>query len=143
MFTFAPKAFMPFICRSTGLTPIIHPPGKETLALFILPKRGPNTQKEARIVETNLYSAVKLLIFFASMVTSPLENSACAPRERRILIIVFTSRRLGTFLIRQRSEVKRQAAKIGRAEFFAPLTVTVPFKGTAPSIMSLSIFFSL
>ena len=51
---FTPKAEMPFICKSIGRTPITQPPGIETLALPNLASKGPRTQKEPRIVDTNL-----------------------------------------------------------------------------------------
>ena len=51
--TSAPKASMPFKCRSTGRLPIAQPPGKETLASPYLVSKGPNTKIEARMVFTS------------------------------------------------------------------------------------------
>ena len=41
-------------CKSTGLVPIAHPPGSETLALLYLVNKGPSTSTPALIVLTNL-----------------------------------------------------------------------------------------
>ena len=46
----APIFFNAFKCKSTGLAPIAHPPGKETLALLYLASKAPKTKKPARIV---------------------------------------------------------------------------------------------
>ena len=39
--TFAPNASKPFKCKSTGLAPIEHPPGKYITAFLYLPNRAP------------------------------------------------------------------------------------------------------
>ena len=50
--SFAPNFSNPNRWRSTGLAPIAHPPGKETLAFPSLAKSGPRTSIEARIFLT-------------------------------------------------------------------------------------------
>ena len=41
---------MTFKCKSIGLDPIEHPPGKDTLAVPYFAKSGPKTKTPARIV---------------------------------------------------------------------------------------------
>jgi len=51
---FYPNASSPLMCKSTGRMPITQPPGNDIFAFFNFAKSGPKTQKEPRIVETNL-----------------------------------------------------------------------------------------
>src|SRR5437879_4080294 len=55
--------------------------------------------------------------------------------------MVRTSRTGGMRSSVTRSEVSRQAASAGRAEFFAPLTAISPSSGTPPWIRNLSTLF--
>ena len=49
----APSAARPFRCKSTGRTPMLHPPGSGTTARPRRAKSGPSTQKPARIRRTS------------------------------------------------------------------------------------------
>ena len=49
----APSARRPFRWRSTGRSPMTHPPGSETFALPRRPRSGPITQIDARILRTS------------------------------------------------------------------------------------------
>ena len=48
--TLAPIFFRAFKCKSIGLDPMEHPPGKDTLAVPYFAKSGPKTKTPARIV---------------------------------------------------------------------------------------------
>src|SRR2546429_9259320 len=58
------------------------------------------------------------------------------------LLMVTRSRTLGTFRTTTLSEVSSAAAITGSAEFFAPLTATLPRNAFPPLIRNLSIFRS-
>ena len=64
IFIFAPNFFKANKCKSTGLEPIAHPPGKETFAFPYLVNNEPKTNTPALIVFTSLYGA-NVLIFFS------------------------------------------------------------------------------
>ena len=51
---FAPSFFNANRCKSTGLVPIAHPPGKETFAFPYLANKEPRTNTPALIVLTSL-----------------------------------------------------------------------------------------
>ena len=54
IFIFAPNFFNANKCKSTGLVPIAHPPGKETFAFPYFESSGPKTNTPALIVFTSL-----------------------------------------------------------------------------------------
>src|SRR6266446_4994904 len=62
-----------------------------------------------------------------------------APMNARSLLMVMRSRTLGILCTVTWSAVSRAAAITGSAEFFAPLTLTVPCRGLPPLIRNLSI----
>ena len=53
------------MCWSTGLAPMAHPPGRDTLALPNRARSGPRTRIEARIVFTISYVASAFSICLA------------------------------------------------------------------------------
>ena len=56
----APSFVRALICKSTGLAPIAHPPGSETLACLLRARSGPRTKMLALIFLTKSYSAITL-----------------------------------------------------------------------------------
>lgn len=66
-------------------------------------------------------------------------RSTSAPRWASSSPIKRMSLRSGTFSITHGSAVRRVAAKMGRAAFFAPLISTVPPRGLPPLIRTTSI----
>src|SRR6202022_3622263 len=57
--TAAPSASNPLRCRSIGRSPMMQPPGIETVASLQRPSSGPSTQTEARILRTTSYGAIE------------------------------------------------------------------------------------
>src|SRR3989338_967766 len=67
------------------------------------------------------------------------EYSALMPSARRTRIIVTTSRRFGILRMTDRPGTMIVAARIGRAAFLAPETMTSPRRGLAPLTNSFNI----
>src|SRR3989338_6674583 len=86
---------------------------------------------------------MKLACLVGLTVTMPLSNSEFLPKERKIFNIVLVSRKFGTLLITQGSSVNKVAASIGNTAFLEPETTASPCNLKPPSIISLSITFSL
>ncbi len=128
-------ALNPFKCRSMGLVPIAQPPGREIRARPNRDSRGPKTKKEARMRRTGPYGAVDVLRRPAFIKTRSLLRSRkiSTPRDFKRIDMVPTSSRSGTSSRITLSEVRSEAAIIGRQAFFAPLILTLPIKGTPPS----------
>ena len=69
--------------EAAGRSPMMQPPGSETVASLQRPSSGPRTQTEARILRTTSYGATDS-VFSAFTVTVPLARSTSAPRCIRI-----------------------------------------------------------
>ena len=139
----APSLASAFRCRSTGLAPIAHPPGRDTDACLFLARSGPRTRMLALIFLTRSYSAIDLPVFkyFKVILFSlALLVSTSTSSDVKTFDIVLISSRLGTFERLIFWSVKIEAAIIGKHAFFEPLIDIVPDRGWPPFIIILSIY---
>ena len=116
------------MCRSTGLDPIAHPPGKETRACPYFASKGPKTKTPALIVLTRLYGAINFLFFLEVITISFLESKKFIflPMLSNKLIIVEISFTSGIFFKIIFSSTSNVAARIGREAFLDPEILIVP-----------------
>ena len=130
------------ICKSTGLVPIEHPPGRLTLAMRCFASKGPKTRIDALIFLTISYSAIYVLgspeiyaILFSIL--------DFIPRLESRMLINLVSAKFGieSNLSSPLLKSKLQAIS-GRAEFFAPLILILPFNFAPPITFKLSIYYS-
>ena len=133
--TFAPSSVRARKWVSSRRLPITSPPGGGSAALPVRAKRGPANSIEALIffacsrgISEDLMSRrVSRQALGSRAVTSP-------PRAAYTSSITCTSSMSGMFRSITGSSVRRAAAMQGRAAFLLPLALTVPFRGTPPSI---------
>src|SRR3989344_2835952 len=139
----APMASRPRMCRSTGREPMAQPPGKATSAS---PKRatiGPSTRIDARMVFTSSYGAIRVLMVRGSISTASFSSiTGSMPMRPNSSIMVVMSCRCGRLATVTGPSHSRVAARIGRAEFFAPEMRISPSRRAPPVIINLSIRIS-
>src|SRR5690349_18376269 len=139
----APMASRPRMCRSTGREPMAQPPGSATSAS---PKRatiGPSTRIEARMVFTSSYGATRVLMVRGSISTLSFSSiTGSMPMRPNSSIMVVMSCRCGRLATVTGPSHSKVAARIGRAEFFAPEMRISPSRRAPPVIINLSIRIS-
>ena len=136
----APRARMPFRCRSMGRTPMTQPPGWLTVARRVRARSGPSTATEPRMRRTFSQLACSAGTGAARTYTAPsLRRSTSEPRSRSTSSMVSTSRTRGALGTTRGSSVSSEAASTGSTAFFEPATRTLPSSDRPPSMTSLSI----
>ena len=135
-----PKRSSALTWRLTGRAPMAQPPGNETSASCARANSGPNTTILARIVLTRSYGATTEFSVDASNSTEPVSSSRTStPIRPNNWSMVVTSFKCGKFSNRTFPGTISAAARIGKAAFFAPLTLTSPLKRRPPRIKKRSI----
>ena len=119
-----PNDLKPFKCKSTGLLPILHPPGIDILHLPNLANIGPITKKDALIFLLGSTSFKFKVFIFKSPVID--ENCTSQFNSRNKLIKTVTSSNIGTFFKIISVGFKIVATIMGNTEFFAILISTSP-----------------
>ena len=115
------------------------PPGGGILAAPKRASSGPASRNEARIWLESSSSTTGALTPAAQSLTllSPTQSTV-TPRFSSRAIWASVSRMRGTRCSSTSSSVKRQAARMGRAAFLLPATVSSPESGTPPSMTNFS-----
>ena len=120
-----------------------QPPGSATSAS---PKRatiGPSTRIDARMVLTSSYGAIRVLMVRGSISTLSFSSiTGSMPMRPNSSIMVVMSCRCGRLATVTGPSHSKVAARIGRAEFFAPEMRISPSRRTPPVIINLSIRIS-
>ena len=125
---FAPSERKPAKCVSRRRWPIWSPPGGGSDARPTRARSGPAKRKLVRIFAASAESIFAVLTLGVAIVTVPAFRSRAtfAPKDFAASSIAATSAMSGTLRSVTVSEVKSEAAIIGRAAFLFPETRCVP-----------------